>query len=605
MKSKISHYLKKIRIPFFLVALILSIVGSYQLYHGNYSSWLKEFAVILYSVIKLFTFFPLNGITNEGPLVYEIAIWMAPISTVLGIFSVFEGIYKQIKLAFLHVGRQHLVVMGAGEDAIQFMKNISDSKDKTRIICLLDEADKADEARLNKLNVLTVKVDYANPDSVKNHLALKDRKIGDMGIIVCFEPEPMNYGKITTLYKMFGNQPPQMRVYIQSENYRFKEMVQFKMDELINFDIHYFNIKSLLISNLLNGTDFKVKNPEKMSQPWKEKSFKSYRDIADNQGSYHILIVGFTAIAEEFLNQASNIFTLNPIERMKVTIIDKNVDEKFEKFCTYRRHIDRVIDVNLIENNLSYKTMLDRMNQAQKETFSMALFSAENLEENVLYLDWLIDSLGNTPIAFYAENQSDATALIDSFKLRHNNLIGFGDSSDVLTKSIIIDELLLEKAKVFNAGYNRYAAEMMGWEISEESIEEQWMKLSNIKKESNEFQAGHQRTKKLLLDKFTETKENPDSIEEILSSWRDLLIGKSVSEQVDLVESDPYVNYMTALEHKRWSNFYYMRDFEFNNEKNEMKKQHDCLIDDWDEFMGGKQRDKAIYDTLSTLVLED
>lgn len=605
MKSKFFYYLKKIRLPFFLLALILSFLGSYQLYHGRYSNLFKEISVILYSVTMLFTFLPTNGIVNEGPLAYEIAIWLAPITTVLGIFSVFEGFYTQLKLAFYHAGRQHLVVMGTGEDAIQFIKNISGNKEKNRVICLLDETDKTDEVRLSRLNVLVVRLDYSNPASEKNILTLKDNKIGDMGIIVCFEPEPMNYGKITALYKMFGNQVPHLKVYVQSENNRFKEMVQFKMDELVNFDIHYFNIKTLLITNLLNGTDFKVKNPEKMSQSWAGKSFKSYRDIAENLGSYHLLIVGFTEIAEEFLNQSSNIFTLNPIERLKVTIIDKNVDGKFEKFRTYRRQLDRVIEVNLIENNLNDKAIIDKLNQLQEEAFSMALFSADNLEENVLNLDWLIDSLEETPIAFYAENQSDALTLIESFKLRHDHVINFGDSSAVLTKSIIIDEMLLEKAKAFNARYNRYAAEMMGWGPAGESIEKQWLSLSNVKKESNEFQVGHQPTKKLILEKFTGIKENPDRIEELLSRWRENLKGKCVSQQVDLVESDPYINFMTALEHKRWSNFYYMRDFEFNEEKNEIKKQHDCLIDDWEEFMGGKQRNKAIYDTLSTLVLEE
>ena len=58
---------------------------------------------------------------------------------------------------------------------------------------------------------------------------------------------------------------------------------------------------------------------------------------------------------------------------------------------------------------------------------------------------------------------------------------------------------------------------------------------------------------------------------------------------------------MTALEHKRWNNFYYMRDFQFNEKKDEYLKTHDCLIDDWDVFLVGIQRDKAIYDTLSTL----
>ena len=32
-------------------------------------------------------------------------------------------------------------------------------------------------------------------------------------------------------------------------------------------------------------------------------------------------------------------------------------------------------------------------------------------------------------------------------------------------------------------------------------------------------------------------------------------------------------------------------------------KQHDCLIDDWNEFLSGDVRDKAIYDFLSVLEL--
>lgn len=64
------------------------------------------------------------------------------------------------------------------------------------------------------------------------------------------------------------------------------------------------------------------------------------------------------------------------------------------------------------------------------------------------------------------------------------------------------------------------------------------------------------------------------------------------------------MNYLTALEHKRWNNFYYMRDFTYSEEKSEIRKTHDCLIDDWDVILGGIQRDKAIYDFLSVLSLK-
>lgn len=65
------------------------------------------------------------------------------------------------------------------------------------------------------------------------------------------------------------------------------------------------------------------------------------------------------------------------------------------------------------------------------------------------------------------------------------------------------------------------------------------------------------------------------------------------------------MNYMTALEHKRLNNFYYMRDFVFDEVKDEKRKTHDCLIDDWEVFLKGIQREKAIYDFISTLSLKN
>lgn len=528
---------------------------------------------------------------------------MAPITTVVGLFSVFEGIYRQIKITLTHLGKDHLVVMGAGEDAMTFMKNLSGDDEKIKVICLLDEKDKVDEARLEGLNILLVRLDYSNPEAKTNSLILKDNKIGDMGIVVCFEEEPMAYGKLASLYQRFGQDPPKLRVYIQSQNYRFKEIVEFKMDELINFDIHYFNTNSLLINKVLYYSDFKAKDPEILKASWEKLDPGSYRDLAKATGAYHICIIGFSPIGEEFLSQATNLWTLNPIEKMRVSIIDKKAGDKFESYSAYRKNIDRVMDIKTLDMDPASRQVLEEIKDLQDEPFSAVLFTDEDFNANVLNLDRIIDSIDQSPIALYSPDQASAKALVESFKMRHDNISIFGDKSKVLTKSIILDESLLDKAKAFNAFYNDYAGQMMGWGTSDQSIEDQWLPLSNIKKESNEFQVRHQETKKLLMEKISQIKKPDQGPDQLVKKWEESIQGKTVAEQVDLVEADPCLNFMTALEHKRWSNFYYMRDFSFHEEKNEMKKRHDCLIDDWDEFLASIQRDKAIYDTMSTLIL--
>lgn len=99
-------------------------------------------------------------------------------------------------------------------------------------------------------------------------------------------------------------------------------------------------------------------------------------------------------------------------------------------------------------------------------------------------------------------------------------------------------------------------------------------------------------------------KNEHQTAEELLAKWRSRLSEKSVQEKVQIIEEDPAMNFMTASEHKRWNNFYYMCGFRFGD-KDETKKTHDCLIDNWQVFLDGPQREKAIYDMLSVLSIEE
>lgn len=72
-------------------------------------------------------------------------------------------------------------------------------------------------------------------------------------------------------------------------------------------------------------------------------------------------------------------------------------------------------------------------------------------------------------------------------------------------------------------------------------------------------------------------------------------------EQLSYVLEDPIRNYLSAIEHIRWSNFHLMRNFEYSPQRDDEKLKHDSLILDWDEFLASPVGDKAIYDFISVL----
>lgn len=605
-KNKVRYYLKKLIIPFFLLSLALAALGSFQVYHNQYSTIWKEIQVIVYSIFKLFTFFPTVEVTQESPLAYELATWMAPASTMVGFFTVFKKIQQALRLTLMHLGRDHMVIMGANDFAIQFMKNIAAVKGSPKFYCLVDEGDEIPTERLQEMGVKIIRLDYQNPSNVINAMIAKDFDLDGWGKIICFEPGPRNYGRVRALHTMLGTEPKHVDVYLMTDHYRIKELVEQKMDELKAFDIHYFQVDELLVRQLLETSGFRFAMPPEFQADWQHKTFAGFEDIAQAVGSYRILIVGFSPMAKLFLMQAANQLTLNPLTNLHVTIVDENISEEFKAFHDDRRMLHKVIQVDLIEGNPGSRDVSKQIAEAHAEKpFSGALFANEDFQDNILELDKILEDLPGTPIAIFARQFLEINTLLDSLKLRHPEITVFGDPKTVLTRDIILNETMLEKAKDFNAYYTKVMNEVMGWPNEDVDREAAWRSLSNIKKESSEYQVAHQKTKWAILEKFSQVPALPDRVEAILSQWQDLLAGKSVEEQIQLIEKDPYLNYMTALEHKRWNNFYYMRGFRFSDIKDEKNKTHDCLIDSWEDFLAGKQRPKAIYDTLSTLSLRE
>ena len=68
----------------------------------------------------------------------------------------------------------------------------------------------------------------------------------------------------------------------------------------------------------------------------------------------------------------------------------------------------------------------------------------------------------------------------------------------------------------------------------------------------------HQNVKEVLLEKIAKI-EDFSTVEELLNTWKAMIDFISTKEQINIIEKNPAMNYMSALEHKRWNNFYYMK----------------------------------------------
>lgn len=72
----------------------------------------------------------------------------------------------------------------------------------------------------------------------------------------------------------------------------------------------------------------------------------------------------------------------------------------------------------------------------------------------------------------------------------------------------------------------------------------------------------------------------------------------------EFLHQNPILDFLSRLEHKRWCNTYYAMNFKFGEKKDEDKKTHPCLIDDWNVVIGEKfDICHPEYDLLSVFTL--
>lgn len=581
----------------FAVGLISAIIGSVMVF-GTSGPLHERVILSAWSVLSLYVVDPM--LDNEvGPFPYEIARWAAPATTAIGIFKVFESFFFHLRQRMRSLGKDHITILGTSESVHTLISSLKDDGYRGRIqVAVSAASDPVEIERLQAAGVVVRALDYSRAGSEEFDRAVRDLDLDDAEALVSFESEPGSFGHLRAISTALDVEEP-VRVYVESVDSRMKNLIEKEMDSYENIDVRYFSILELVGASLIEMPTFDV-FPRIPAEPQPQPG--SYKDVAEHITPPNILLVGFGQLGQDLLMQLANQSTVNPIYNPRITIVDRDVHKLWEGFEARRPMIERVLDTERLAMNIESREFEGMVAaRSAEDPFTSVIYAQSDTQESLLSVDFLAGWFSSSEVAIYAASHVDHDALSSAIERHHLDITFFGEVEDVINPQVIFNEALSMGAKRFNAAYMEVASELGGGRATKVDVESAWHELSTLKKESSLYQTAHGRTKHWLLEIIARDYTGT-SVSEILDSWREKMDGLSIAEQIDVIEADPLMNFMTAVEHKRWSNFYYMRGFEYGP-KDEQRRRHSSLIDDWDEFLV-TLRDQVIYDFISVLMVE-
>ena len=554
----------------YFVGLALAVWGSIQVYTGITEPIGKRISNIMFSTMKLFLFAPTYSIKPSGSLAYELAIWICPIGTVLGFFQVFKPYLVQLRLAFSHWGAHPTIVAGANEISLQFIETVIRDYPNEKIVLLVgDSKEKQDNAYLEDDGVRVLAFDYRLPEHPRNRALMNRFRLYRAARIISFESDPVNFTHLESLNRVFApciSRP--IPLHMMSGSFKLKEMIEETTKNWKFFDIHFFDMDTLGALQLLENPEYKLYTTPGLISDWNKDDLQSERSIADKIGRCHLLLVGLGKTGRAMLMESINQACVNPFSRFRVTIIDKDATNCLEIFDRDIDQREKIAEIELIETDLRSNKVQKRLSEIKNvEPFTAVIYCLEDAYLSMLSIERLWGYFADSQVAVYCGGKTDVSALLGVYNNRGQRVISFGEAKKILTPEHIVNENQLLNAKSFNKSYNDTISELLSFPPDKRDKDAQWESLTTLAKESNLAQTLHRGTKLAILEKIASVNAEDGSVARLISAFRKRLLGLSISEQVNIIEKDPVMNFLTQLEHVRWNNFQYIRNFSYAPKK--------------------------------------
>ena len=655
MTENKNYYKKKMILFLFMLTTVFGLISLYQYYETKIENPFQLLSAVLYGTIKLFLFAaPLSAEVNGG-FMYEFSKWMAPILTSAFIFTQISNILLHSKNVMMNrFSGNHVVFFGNGKMAEILIGNLKKERKKYKFsLVTKDFLDERLKNKYERKGIACYQLDFEKAD--KNEIRELFTALRIENAKYLFFTAESDLEDFALYAGVIQRIKPKRAItaYIHSESGTvsgYMEELLFeerkKEESLMKLDTVHFNerdltIRMLLQERLVQDSLFKSLNgvselsfPGQNEEPESEK--ESLRDktlsaekIDKAIYAPHILLFGVNELSFPLLKQLANDATLSLKKKTKVTILDENAGRGVAEILSIygsesmedtaeayeRKTVSSCLEMALeIESIELGAASMETVQKQRLENYLKAIemddaptlifLMDKDIIKSLKVLNLINRYFENVPKLIRNVSQVDLRELLPK---KGGQIRSFGDISEILTGNVLIRESLDKRAKAFNEAYNKASS------LSGMGEGGSWNNLSFVKKNSSRLSATHAIVKEEFLRRIFSEKSEMEIrafCEEKLSEFTKLQELQKDNQEAfktafcSFLKENPLLDFLSRLEHKRWCNSYYAMGFRYGDKKDENRKTHPCLIEDWEEVMGEKfEICHPEYDLLSVFTL--
>lgn len=614
MKENKTYYKKKIYFVLFAMTLVFGFQSLYEYYSVSIENPFLRISNVLFGILKMFLFTPPISPEKSTSILYEIAKWMAPILTSAFVFTKISNTLLHLKNIVINkFSRNHILIFEKSLMSETLITNLMNEKTPYKISLISRQfIDDNLKAKYEKKGIATYQIDFEKSGKNEIRELLNTVNINKVKyMFFCSDADLENYALYANVIKRIK---PKRNItcYVKCESKTVSSYIEDvitrareEAEVLKKIDTVHFDQMDLTVRMLMSDKCVFKSLKSSLNDLSQMDNVISLGKINESIRNMHILILGVNELTEVLLKHIANDMTLCLKANTKVSIMDKAVDSKMEAILDKNEGLKNALNLKAIDIGSSRNSLQEGLTKIKNEgDLSLIFMMDEDVVKSLKYLKTLTGYFGSLPKVIRNVSNIDLSYVLPK---NSDNILVFGDVSQIMTSDIMIRESLDARAKSFNDSYNK-AVEMSGMGNGNN-----WNELSYVKRTSSRLSATHGKVKEEILRKIF-FNNSDDEIRNYLSKkfeeFGDLQkIMKEDWEEFKIrfrgyLSDNPILDFLSRLEHKRWCNSYYAMNFVYGEKKDEDLKTHPCLIDDWDIIIGEKfDICHPEYDLLSVFTL--
>lgn len=614
MKENKTYYKKKIYFILLIMTLVFSFTSLYEYYSESIENPFLRISNVLFGILKMFLFTPPISPEKSTSILYEIAKWMASILTSAFVFTKISNTLLHLKNIVINkFSRNHILIFEKSLMSETLITNLMNEKTPYKISLISRQfIDDNLKAKYEKKGIATYQIDFEKSGKNEIRELLNTVNINKVKyMFFCSDADLENYALYANVIKRIK---PKRNItcYVKCESKTVSSYIEDvitrareEAEVLKKIDTVHFDQMDLTVRMLMSDKCVFKSLKSSLNDLSQMDNVISLGKINESIRNMHILILGVNELTEVLLKHIANDMTLCLKANTKVSIMDKAVDSKMEAILDKNEGLKNALNLKAIDIGSSRNSLQEGLTKIKNEgDLSLIFMMDEDVVKSLKYLKTLTGYFGSLPKVIRNVSNIDLSYVLPK---NSDNILVFGDVSQIMTSDIMIRESLDARAKSFNDSYNK-AVEMSGMGNGNN-----WNELSYVKRTSSRLSATHGKVKEEILRKIF-FNNSDDEIRNYLSKkfeeFGDLQkIMKEDWEEFKIrfrgyLSDNPILDFLSRLEHKRWCNSYYAMNFVYGEKKDEDLKTHPCLIDDWDIIIGEKfDICHPEYDLLSVFTL--